>query len=300
MSMYSILITLWLLLFPVASFASEPPTVNYSYAGKTMSFIGSRTPHGYLYNPDGEQTVELATLDWPPYIGEQLCNKGWSFHLAVAVLTSQNYRLIIRFMPWPRAVHQVEAGRMDILYPEYEISETTRSEHLTDRFRLSLLALSDPFPGGEVVLMKRRGSFTHFTGELEQLRGLKIGVVRGYQNTPEFDAMMERGEFTAVEAVNDLQLMKLLDAGRVDLVVGDPKVLRHRVIHSSLSQADKQRILQTTAQVNPALRYNRLHFSVSRKNANWPELLQRINTALETLNRSGELDRLIADNSSCR
>lgn len=37
-----------------------------------------------------------------------------------------------------------------------------------------------------------------------------IGVVRGYQNTPEFDRLMDDGYFTIVEANNDLQIARML------------------------------------------------------------------------------------------
>lgn len=287
---------------PFAVLAEEnlpPPLVSYVKDGKVINIAGKITADGYRFNSRSKKVINLATLQWPPYIGEMLCNKGWVFQYAVALLVQKGYQVNIHFYPWARAVRLVELGAMDILFPEYFIEDNAPSDNIKGKNRRDLLELSKPYPGGEISFLKRKAEQDNFLGKLENLVGEKIGVVRGYQNTPEFDAMMDAGLFDIVETVDDLQLMKMLAAKRVNLIVGDPLVLRHTVAHSSLSQQDKELILQETTNVLPSLQYNHLYFAVSKKAENWQQLLVDLNQAITAFEQSGETDRIISNSSHC-
>ncbi len=150
-----------------------------------------------------------------------------------------------------------------------------------------------PFPGGEIGFLKRRGEEDRFDGNLNSVKNELIGVVRGYQNTPEFDAMMDNGEFVTVEAVNDLQLVKLLVGKRVNLVIGDPKVLRFTVNYSDLPRAEKIELLRNIENVTPPIKYNHLYFALSKQKPHWRDLLKDINRNLYQFENSGETQRMI-------
>ncbi len=293
-------ISLLLLLFNFATIANESSlTVKYQHQGKQHSVKGEKTDFGYRFNVNATKKLDLATLNWPPYISEDMCNKGWVFQFAVSLLVSKGYQVNIHFYPWARSVKLVEQGKMDILFPEYFIESTAPSDTLPDKKRSQLLALSNMFPGGELVLMQAKDSRFSLKADLSNLKGKIIGVVRGYQNTPEFDAMMDKGLFSAVNAVDELQLMKLLAAKRVDFIVGDPKVFNFRVNYSNLSDEDKQALLNNVKQVQPALQYNHLYFALSYKHPQWQTLLTEINSAISEFEQSGEIDKLIKQGGSC-
>lgn len=283
-------------------FAAALPVVKYMINGQQMQFKGQKIAEGggYVFNSQAEKSVVIATSNWPPYISDKACNKGWAFDLAISALTSQDYKVTIKFLPWSRAVRTVESGLADILYPEYFIEETAPSDHFKQTLRKQLVSLSDPFPGGNISLMQRRGEPKFFFGDVQHLRGMKIGVVRGYQNSPEFDAMMDKGEFEVFQAKDDLQLVKLLLAKRVDLIIGDPKVFRYSVANSNLPEDQKRQTLYILEEIEPAVNYNPLYFAVSRKKPNWWELLEEINTALYKLEENGELERLMNTERTCK
>ncbi|WDE08363.1 transporter substrate-binding domain-containing protein [Thalassomonas viridans] len=277
----------------------HPLTVSYVENGETIKVKGTVTADGYHFNSQSKKTISLATLQWPPYIGESLCNKGWVFQHAVALLVRKGYRVNVHFFPWARAVRLVELGVMDILFPEYFIENTAPSDNIKGKRRRELLELSDPYPGGEISFLKRKAEQDNYQGNLENLIGEKIGVVRGYQNTPEFDAMMDAGLFDISESVDDLQLMKMLAAKRVNLIIGDPLVLRYTVEHSKLPEQDKAFILQETANVLPSLQYNHLYFAVSKKSKNWQQLLTDLNQGIAAFAQSGETSRIIKNGENC-
>lgn len=281
-------------IFAAISSAKDGVTLGVSYViNAEHQFIpGHKKANRYIFNQESNRIVRLVTLDWPPYIGEDLCNKGWVFQFAVAILTSKGYQVQIEFLPWARGVREVELGHADILFPEYFIEDAAPSDNVTGKKRHQLLVLSNQFPGGEIGFIKRKGDEDKFAGNLKHLVGERIGVVRGYQNTPEFDAMMDNNQFEIIEAVDDLQLMRLLVAKRVNLVIGDPKVLRFIVNYSDLSRKEKAEIMTSIEDVTPALTYNPLYFALSNKNPQWPQLLSDINTALYEFYNSGEMLRI--------
>lgn len=285
------------------AYAKHELTVSYLYNQSTQRLEGVQTSDGYqfkaLNHNKNNQSIEIVTLDWPPYISPQLCNKGWAFQLAIAVLTSQGYDVNIRFLPWSRAVLAAEQGKADILFPEYFIEESAPSDYVTGVPRHELLALSRPLPGGNIVFMKRKESKNNYNGRLDSIKDLRIGVVRGYQNFPEFDALVDNGKLSVLEANSDLHLMKLLIGKRVDLIIGDPKVLRHTVAHSKMPQVTKNKILQNIEEVKPELQYNPLFFAISKNRKNWSELLDNINQGLHRMTRSSEINRIIEKGSSC-
>lgn len=260
---------------------------------------GEKYQTGYLYNATGHKgQLHVVTLDWPPYIGNSLCNKGWVFQFAVSLLAEQGYSVFIEFLPWARAVRAAELGKADILMPEYYIEDSAPSDYVKDKTRREVLALSNAFSGGEIAFLKRKGEADRYNGNLNSLKGEKIGVVRGYQNTPEFDAMMDNNEFAIVEAVDDLQLVKLLVGGRVNLIIGDPKVLRFTVNYSDLSKPEKVTLLRNIENESLPIKYNHLYFALSKNKPKWRNVLSDINRALYMFENSEETNRIIEMGSS--
>jgi len=274
-------------------------TINYFKDAKQYTIQGEKTVQGYRFNASSTKVLNLATLNWPPYISENVCNKGWVFQFTVALLVSRGYQVNVHFYPWARSAMLVEQGKMDILFPEYFIESSAPSDVIKGKKRQEVLVLSNKFPGGEISLMKRKDYQFTLSEDLSTLKGKVIGVVRGYQNTPEFDAMMDAKQFDVIQAVDELQLMKLLVAKRVDLIVGDPKVFSYSVNYSDLSNNNKQALLNSSEVVVPTLKYNHLYFAISNKYPKWPQLLDDINLALLEFQQSGETKRLINIGSGC-
>ncbi|KGJ90709.1 substrate-binding periplasmic protein [Colwellia psychrerythraea] len=275
-------------------------TVSYSQHGQQYTIQGEQTAQGYRFNAKSDKVLNLATLNWPPYISESVCNKGWVFQFTVALLVSKGYQVNIHFYPWARSVKMVEQGKMDILFPEYFIESSSPSDSVPGKKREELLVLSNKFSGGELSLLKRKGESFELKADLSNLKDKMIGVVRGYQNTPEFDAMMDSEQFSTIDAVDELQLMRLLVAKRVDLIVGDPKVFNFSVNYSKLSNNNKQALLNGVEQVIPALKYNHLYFAISKMYPKRHDLLDDINLALIEFQQSGETERFVNIGSGCK
>ena len=248
---------------------------------------------GYGYNLDAKHVLKLVTLDWPPYIDENLCNKGWLYQFAVSSLLEKGYGVHISFYPWARAVREAELGRADILFPEYFIEDDVISDNFLDKTRNDLLALSHAIPGGDLSFVALKGTQIPFNGDLNSVKDLPIGVVRSYKNTKELDAMIDNKEIDTIVANNEYQLIHLLLSNRVSLIVADLEVLKASVYKSELSNSGKRQILESLVALEPKLEYKPLYFSVSKSTPHWQKVLEDLNDEIELMQQSGKFDEFI-------
>ncbi len=278
-------------IFSNAAMASEEMgslNVEFQYRGRPFSITGERTAlHTYVFNKGAPQKISITTLNWAPYIGENICKQGWVQQLTVALLASRGYEITATFLPWARTIRMAETGSVDILYPEYFIEPTAPSDVYEGTKRVEHLALSRKLPGGNIVFMKRKGEADRYKGNLLNLENEKIVVVGGYQNTPEFDALMDMDFFDISKSVDDLMNIKKLINNRINLIIGDPAVIRFSIASGMLSQNEKNRIRQSIEVVQPVIQYNHLYYAISKKKPFWKHTLKLVNTAIKEFEASG-------------
>ncbi len=270
----------------------EAIMIEYIYNGKLHQYVGEKIHKGkYIFGSGQSEKITMATLKWQPYIGENICGQGWVQQMAVGIFLSLGYTVETRFYPWKRAVMNVERGDTDILYPEYFIPEAAPSDTVKGGMRRNLLAMSDPFPGGPVVFWRKKGNSVEFKGDLRTLRGVSVGVVDGYENTPEFDRLMAQGYFKVDKARNDWINIKKLYYGRISLIVGDQNVLAFTV-RKELPPEKAETYLSKLESAGPPLSVNPLYLAFSKNRPKYRKHLNRFNSRLKEFTESGEADRL--------
>jgi len=243
--------------------------------------------HRYQYNLDTDRQLTLTTLEWNPYIGEQICRQGWVLQVTIALLHSIGYGATVTFYPWGRAIAVAEYGKADILFPEYYIEPSAPSDVFPGTLRLDHLILSDVFGRAPIAFIKLKGYDTSHYVDLMSLVNERIGVVRGYQNTPEFDRLMDAGSFDVVQAKDDLSNLNLLLYNRVNLIVGDPSVIDAAIKNSSMSAIEKKRTLEQIQVVEPILKMNGLFFAMSKNGQYAKTLPIELNQAIRTFKEQG-------------
>jgi polar amino acid transport system substrate-binding protein len=228
-----------------------------------------------ISNVQAENRVKLNTLDWEPYIGRELPGSGFVAAIVNEAYAASGYTVELEFMPWVRAKAMARDGRSDGCMPEYYLTEDTID-----------FLISDPFPGGPLVFFKRKVDTIVSTG-LEDLRSLKIGVVRGYVNTAEFDS----ADYLNKEEANDdiINLRKLV-GGRLDLIVIDKFVGLYLLKKEMPDKVDDIEV------VVPTLEEKTLHVLISRKAPDAEAKMKAFNDGLQKLKESGRLDALLKSN----
>ncbi|MBS3798571.1 transporter substrate-binding domain-containing protein [Pseudoalteromonas sp. BDTF-M6] len=256
-----------------AAETAKQATLEYQLDNQDYRYLG--TWQGAILTFDGrrESKVVIATLDWPPYIGRQECQGGWLLQYMAAVMIEAGYNPEFRFLPWARAVRMAELGHVDILAPEYEIEASAPSDVVLGNTRLQHLALSAPYAHTPVHYISAADSELTQAPAPQSLSNYAVGVVRGYQNAPEVDKVLDSGRVIVQQAIDDSQNLQLLLSGRVNLIVAEPLVINTLAERQNVA-SDGYRVLQ------PAITEQPLYFALSTARPQWQQLMADINQAI--------------------
>lgn len=228
-----------------------------------------------------EKSVKLATLAWEPYIGPTLKNKGYVYEIVEEAFKKAGYSTEIVFYPWARALINAEYGDVDGVFPEY-----------FDESRTPYFVFSDPFPGGPVGLYKRKDTVASYPvnpqiNQIEALRGLRqfrFGIVRGYVNTPDFDA----ATFLRKEEVfsDELNIKKLYN-GRIQFMFIDKHVAEYLIQHKFPEYKNELEFME------PPLENKLLYIAFSKKGPDFQQKLAAFNSGLQQIINDGTLTRIL-------
>ena len=226
------------------------------------------------------EPLRLASLEWEPYIGSRLPEQGFAAALVRAAFADQGMTVEIEFHSWERALELARSGAVDGLLPEYYNGQ-----------RESEFAYSAPLFSGPLVFYRRREADIRYRSDpagpldagLRALAAYRFGVVRGYLNTPAFDAA---DYLTKLEADDDADNLRRLAEGRIDLAVIDRRVAEHLIGTQLPEYAD------ALVPVSPKLGELSLYIAFSRKSPRMAKARAAFDRGLETLGADGRLNAL--------
>jgi polar amino acid transport system substrate-binding protein len=166
--------------------------------------------------PPNAKTIRLTSLEWPPYSGEALKQRGATTAVVRAALAAMGYKLEVQYYPWSRAVALVRMPSEFIGYfPEYS------SPKIEQDFLLSAPIGSGPL--GFAQLLEHPIQWK----TLDDLQALRVGVVKDYVNAEEFDRRIADGRQPVDMARDDTQNLIKLASGRIPLAVIDQRVFEY-------------------------------------------------------------------------
>lgn len=215
----------------------------------------------------------LVASEYPPYTSEGLAHGGPMSEITVTALRKAGYEVQVRFLPWARALRLAEQGLVDGLLAVWRSPARER-----------VFLFSEPVIANRIMLCGRDGAMPVRYEGPAMLRRYTVGVVRGYANPPALEESGARLE----PVTDDLQNLRKLVAGRVDLIVIDGRVQRYLVGRHLPEAGVHIRCLQPPLQEPP------LHLVVARSVPGASEVVQAFDTQLELLLQSGEYARIAA------
>lgn len=137
-----------------------------------------------------------------------------------------------------------------------------------------------PYRSGATVFAVRRGSAIVFEN-LEDLKGFRIGLVRGFRYGASFDSHEDLNKDST--AGDNGQLVRMLAAGRIELAIGDSRVLQYHLRSKNLDH-EIQFLPRAYSEVS---RY----IAVPRSK---PAVAAKLSQSLNELQQSGLLATIIA------
>lgn len=121
-------------------------------------------------------------------------------------------------LPWKRVLKELAEGQIDGFFGGYK---TPAREAAADFLYM-------PMGWAVLSIFVRKGEVFPFQ-KIEDLYGKRIGIVRGFTTSPEFDRAMREGLISVDEAGNYSSLVKMLDAKRVDGIAGVTSTLQAHI-----------------------------------------------------------------------
>lgn len=178
--------------------------------------------------------IRFAAEDWPPFVSPSLPGEGLSGSMVRFAFARAGYGLQVDYFPWKRTM---QSGLHDPAYAGFMAVWRTPE-------REKLCHFSAPIGTTQTVLAHLKDGPPQ-ASSLAQLKGIKIGTVAGYSNGEQFDTLVQRGELTVEEGVNDEINLKKLLSKRFPVIVVEKHVLRHLLLSSRFSPAERARLTIT-------------------------------------------------------
>lgn len=157
-------------------------------------------------SPTANQSVRIASGEWPPFIGSNLPNYGFVGEIISQAFAQQGYQVEFHFLPWARAYAETQRG----LYDATAI--WMHSEEREVDFFYSLPVSQEEFVFFYPV--KKPFNWT----SLSELAPYKLGGVLAYSYGKELDALLESGTLTMERDGLAAKNLEKLAKGRVDIV----------------------------------------------------------------------------------
>lgn len=188
--------------------------------------------------------------------------------IVAAAFTRMKMPLNLYAKPWARVLQDLDRGAAGAMGLYKTGARTSRYD------------FSDPIVDETVLLYFNRSRPLTFRTR-NDLRGLTVGVLRGWSYGEAFDNAVRDGEFRVEEVASDKQNFRKLESGRLDAILATKDSGNVLMSHFRNIEVAAEPLAR-----NPTF----LAFS---KHANQLATLQRFNKALREMRASGELDQIV-------
>ena len=121
------------------------------------------------------EEITLAQDPWPPITSENTNNEALATVIVTTAFRTAGYNPTVKTIPWKRALLEVKTLKSDAIVAAYYNDE-----------RSQVYNYSAPYLITPILFLKRKDSDIHYQS-LEDLRGYRIGYVRGTSSGNTFD-----------------------------------------------------------------------------------------------------------------
>jgi len=222
-----------------------------------------------------EETLVLATGEWPPYTSESMENKGFITEIVTQVLQQMNYQAKIKFYPWRRCYEYVLRNKAWAAFP-YSFTE--------ERAKEVLFSDDVAFSTTKFFYYSKSAQKPSFTYEkIEDLRQYKLGGVIGYYYEEQFNNAKLNVDYVSKESI----ALEKLFFGRIQLLPLNVMVGWELIKKTFPDQ------LKNFGMLDKPLDKKSLKLIVNKDNKGFIKLLNLFNRTLDQFKKSDEYQLII-------
>jgi len=228
---------------------------------------------------DGNAPVRVCTLNWAPFVANDLPRDGFLNALTRAAFNAAGRQMRMEFMPWARAKLEVEQGDRDMVQAAYYNEKRDENYIFTQPLYPTQVGL---------VALKSLG-----VAEYDSLRDLEeyeIGLARGFTTSPEFDG----ADYLQKEPAknNRLNVRKLYE-GRIDMIAMN----FDRFMYLARDEGfDPGRAVF----LEPKLAEHQLYLMASKSIPDGQQIVEDFNNGLQRIKENGTYDQILEDMNMAR
>ena len=220
------------------------------------------------------QTVELTTMNWPPFYAESLEKGGFITVIVEEAFAESGYNSTIEFTGWQNALDNAKNGDKDAIVGGYYSEERAKEYY----FSIPIYTVLAGLIKKPDFLINNYSSFEELSQySIAKLKGTVIG--ESFDNFP-FSKLKEYPE------VSDA--VKALDSGEVQLYADSLAVAKEAAKAEGIDGSQLQILL-------PPLEENDLYLLISKSAPNAEELRDAFNKGLISLQASGRYDEILTE-----
>ncbi len=216
--------------------------------------------------------ISMLTVEWAPHYGSELPEKGLTTAIVKAAFKAEGHSSDVDFIPWERALKEVEEGKSDVVMGAYHSEERENS-----------YIFSEPIYFLELGLIARPGLGMSRYNSLRDLTPYSIGISRGFANSEEFDAANYLDKQAAT--FPNLNIRKLF-RGRIDMAVMNFDLFRYEAKKEGFCISDVEFM-------EPPFETHGLYLMASRQIPDGEKIIRDFNRGLNKIRKSGEFDRIV-------
>ena len=228
---------------------------------------------------EGVNTLKIAILDFPPY-EFQVDNKidGITVRIVREVFKRMNQPISMSKLPWSRALVYLENGEIDGLF---EILRKGKREKYADYSNVVLMDET-------ASLFVLDDSSITFDGDLNKLQNYTFGVRQDFSYGTQFDQAVEDKVISKiVKKVYPEDLLRLLNLGRIDILIGDKYGIPYT--YNKISTVKNYKKIK---RLSPDVQYTPSYMAFSKK-CNLTKIRDYFDEVLSEMKRDGTYDKII-------
>ncbi len=223
----------------------------------------------FMGNNSYSDEITLGYVDFSPYEFQKDGKpQGILVEIVEKICKRANISLKLVFLPFKRAYNKTKRGEIDGLFNFYKVKE-----------RLEFFDYTEPIIENPLVFFVRKESELKFT-TLNDLKGQKIGVMRGYTYGADFD---NSTLFYKDVADSHEGNIKKLMFERIDMYPCDKLVGIY--VARKIGMISELKILSNPLKIM----YGHIGFT---KNTH-QDIIQKINIVIQEMKKNGDIDQII-------
>ena len=221
------------------------------------------------------ETITIRADYWYPMNGDPNSEKpGYMIELAKAIFEPNGIAVDYQLMPWPRAIQQVRLGHHDCVVGAYK-------ESVPD-----FTFAHDHWGMDQTLFYKLKGDTWEYTGNLDDLIGRKVGVIRAYSYGAELDKVFKSLNAQSASGDNAIETnIKKMFSGRIDTLIESYYVMQTKLSELNLTK----RIVSAgdSQQGQP------MYLACSPESKRSKRFIRIVNEAMPKLKNNGQLKRIL-------